>query len=397
MLNPELNTGLGIELRWLTDTTFSCRFCLLTRQKNALTITAKKVTEGSLAAVIDTLPKNYPVTLCLSGKGTLHKVISADESLTEEQAFKNAFPGVETSEFYSQVSTEENVSFVSIVRKQLADPLLDTMERAGLKVYNLTLGPAVSAQIWSQLNIYGDTLSFDGHRFNLAADKTLLSYTYNTEFKNDFPVKIGEEVIAEENLVAYASAFQLLLHDKLELIKANADTINLSFKGFLEQGKLKQQGMILIFGVFFLLLISFLVFSSYNAENAELGLKVGSHTADLDNTELLKQNIAENEYLLKQLVWNGGYNYGYLLNEIGSSAPARLALKSTLMNDFKTDEEKLAMQPNIKITGTTDNLTAVNNWIFILKEKPWVKAVKLLQYQQDTESEQYQFSLLLTY
>lgn len=100
---------------------------------------------------------------------------------------------------------------------------------------------------------------------------------------------------------------------------------------------------------------------------------------------------------MKRLGWNGGYNYGYLLNELGSSAPNRLVLTNVLMNDYKTDQEKQLMEPNIRIKGTTDNLAAVNNWIFILKEKPWVKTVRLVQYQQEAESELYEFNLLLTY
>ncbi|KIO77966.1 hypothetical protein TH53_05875 [Pedobacter lusitanus] len=397
MLSSELTTSLGIELKWLTDTTFSCRFCVLTKNKNSLTITSKKVVEGSLSTVIESLPRNYPVALTLSGKGTLHKVIHTENDPDAAQVLKNAFPGVEENDFHCQVFTDEGVSLVSIVRKSITDPLLDKLERAGIKIYNLTVGAGVTTHIWPQLSIRHKEMRFDGHMFTLSESKTLLNYSASPEFKHELPVKIGDEAIAENMIVAYAAAFQLMLHDRLSVIAANTETVQAAFEKFLEQAKLKKQLLVMTFGLFFLLLISFLLFSYYNAENSRLVREVGTQTASADHTELLQRHIAENEYLMKRLGWNGGYNYGYLLNELGSSAPNRLVLTNVLMNDYKTDQEKQLMEPNIRIKGTTDNLAAVNNWIFILKEKPWVKTVRLVQYQQEAESELYEFNLLLTY
>ncbi|MBB5649144.1 PilN domain-containing protein [Pedobacter cryoconitis] len=397
MLSSELTTSLGIELKWLTDTTFSCRYCVLTKNKNSLTINTKKVIEGSLSTIIESLPRNYPVALALSGKGTLHKIINTEEGAGDGQMLKHAFPGVEADDFYSQVFADETIALVSIVRKSVADPLLEKLERAGVKIYNLTIGAVVTTQIWPQLAIVNKEIRFDGHSFTLSENKTLLDYNTNPDFKNELLLKIGDENIPENIIVAYAAALQLILHERLSLVSTNSATVQIAFIKFLEQAKLKKQLMVLTFGMFFLLLISFLMFSYYNSENSRLVREVGNQTASADHSELLQRHIAENEYLMKRLGWNGGYNYGYLVNELGSSAPNRLVLKSILMNDYKTDEEKRNMEPNIRITGTTDNLAAVNNWIFILKEKPWVKTVKLVQYQQEAESDLYQYNLLLTY
>ena len=397
MLSAELTTSLGIELKWLTDTTFSCRYCVLTKNKNSLTISAKKVVEGSLSTIIESLPRNYPVALVLSGKGTLHKIINTEDGSDSGQMLKHAFPGLEEHAFYSQIFTDESISLVSVVRKSVADPLLEKLERAGIKIYNLTVGAIVMTQIWPQLNIVNKEIRFDGHFFNVSDSKALLNYSVNPDFRQELPFKIGDENVPENIVVAYAAAVQLILHDRLALVTTNSDAIEISFRTFLEQARLRKQLMVLTFGLFFLLLISFLIFSYYNSENSRLVREVGNQTASADHSELLQRHIAENEYLMKRLGWNGGYNYGYLLNELGSSAPNRLVLKSIQMNDYKTDEEKRNMEPNIRVTGTTDNLVAVNNWIFILKEKPWVKTVKLVQYQQEAESDLYQYNLLLTY
>ncbi len=397
MLSAGINICLGLELKWLTDHIFSCRFSLLSRNKNNLDIEQKHVAEGSLSSILSSIPKNYPVALSLGGKGVLNKLLQTEGALTEEQLLQNAYPGVDLKDFYYQVFQTEKSGMVNIVRKSLADPVIDVLSRAGLKIYSLSLGVTVTAQIWSQLNSYDSELRFDGHLFSFSAQKELAGYQQDSGFKSQFPVKIGNEKIPEENIVAYASAFQLILYDRVDLIIANADEVNLAFENFIDRLKLKKQGVIFMFVIFVALLLSFLVFNYYNTENARLSRIVGNQATHADNADLLKQQIGEQEHLLKQLAWNGGYNYGYLLNEIGSSVPKQLTLKNVLMNDFKTETEKQYMQPNIKITGVTSNLAAVNNWIFILKEKSWVKTVKLLQYQQNTDGDDYQFNLLITY
>ncbi|TKC04532.1 hypothetical protein FA048_19525 [Pedobacter polaris] len=392
-----LNTVLGIELVMMAENHFSCRLCLLIKKNNSLSIEHVKLVEGNLSNIIAAIPKNHPVALSLSGKGILHKNIQAANGVDGNQIFQNAFPSIEQQEFYVQQFNQVQCFAVSIMRKQTVDELLDKLKRAGLKIYMLSFGGLVINHIWAQLNIYDTAIQVDHHSFALNSDKEFLSYSYGAAIKNEFPIKIAQETIPEEHIVAYASAFQLMLYDKLEIVLANVTKINDDFSSFMANEKLKKRGLVFLFSVFGLLLLSFLLFSYYNQENARLAQQVGAQTANADQVELMKMNIATNEALLKQLNWNTGYNYGFVLNEIGLSTPKQLQLQDLVMNEYKTEQEKLDRIPSIKITGTTDKLTAVNNWIFVLKEKPWVKSVKLLKYQEDPETTAYQFNLLITY
>ncbi|WP_199137837.1 hypothetical protein [Pedobacter sp. ASV12] len=397
MLFDGLNTVLGVELHSLGDNSYSCRFCQLAKKDNELHIESNKVIEGPLHKVLESLPKNFPVALTLTGRGIIHKNMQVATDTLPEQVIQQAFPSIEVKDFYVQSYVQGNNALGSIIRRQGVDELLDKLGRAGLKVLMLSLGGIVTAPIWPQLNIYSTEMRFAGHGFVLTAERHFMSYSAEAGLKHDFQVKIEQELIPEENILAYASAFQLVLHEKLTPILANVERVNSAFSDFLGNASLKKKALIFLFGLFGLLLISFGLFSYYNQENAKLAQQVGAQTASADQTDLLQKNIASNEYLLKQLHWNGGYNYGFLLNEIGKSMPRQLSLHEVAVNDFKTDAEKAERQPSIKILGSTDNLTAVNNWIFVLKEMPWVKSAKLLKYQEDQETTAYQFSLIITY
>lgn len=397
MLSEDLNTVLGVELHALSDAGYRCHYCIIVRKKDELQIESKKTVEGPLVSILERLPKNLAVALCLTGKGIIHKNGQFNQQAEAEQILQQAFPSVDTKDFYVQQYEQEGNGLISIIRKQPVDELVEKLQRAGLNIYALSLGAMPTVAVWPQLNIYGTEILFDGHEFSLSASKAFVAYKANPEVKSNFPIKIEQEVIPEAYLVAYASAFQLLLHQKLDMVLANADRINDAFVNFKQNAQLKKRALLFLFGLFGLLLLSFGLFSYYNQENAKLAQLVGNQVANADQTDLLKKNIASNEYLLKQLNWNGGYNYGFLLNEVGQSMPKQLTLHEVAINDFKTDLEKAERIPNIKILGSTDNLAAVNNWIFVLKEKTWIKSAKLLKYQEDQDGTDYLFSLIITY
>jgi Tfp pilus assembly protein PilN len=392
-----LDKVIGVELVMMADQFYSCRICLVSKNKNSISILNTQLITGNLGAVVEAIPKSYPVALSLSGKGIIHKNIQVADGLDENQLFQNAFPTIEKPAFYVQQFNESQHAAVSIMRKQAVDELLDKLKRTGLKIYMLGFGGLVLHHVLSQLNIYDTSIQVDHHCFALDSERQFLSYTYGDAVKNQFPVKVAQETIDEGQLVAYAAAFQLLLHAQVNMVTANVDSVNDGFANHLVNEKLKRRGLVFLFAILGLLLCSFLLFTNYNAENERLAAKVGAQAANTDQVDLMKTNIAANEALLKKLNWNTGYNYGFILNEIGGSTPKQLQLQELVMNAYQTEQEKIDRIPSIKISGTTDNLTAVNNWIFVLKEKAWVKSVRLLKYQEDQDAEHYQFNLMISY
>ncbi|SES20417.1 hypothetical protein [Pedobacter rhizosphaerae] len=396
MLFEELHTVLGVEIKFLSDGKYSCRYALLQKKGNAITLDKHKVVEGNLKTILESLPKNYPVALTITGKGIVNKSLAVQENHTVEEIFAAAFPAIEKKDFFIQAFREAGFAWISLLRKTQLEPLLETLKQAGLKIQVVSLGAAVVLQLVDQLEIEQQLLAFDGHFIQFGQDKSLAGYRYQV-IEGIQKIKIGGKQIPEAILIAYAAAFQLMLHDRLALIQADVMQITADFHVFVEHAKLKKKAGIVLFALFASLLLSFILFSYYNGENAKLMEKVGHLSSSADQLAQQQDNIAGNLALLKQLNWNGGYNYGFLLNEIGKTRPRQLWLTEIAMNDYKTDQEKSERKPSIKIAGETDNLTAVNNWIFILKEREWVKSVKLSKYQEDPQTGVYIFNLLIEY
>ncbi|KQR70885.1 PilN domain-containing protein [Pedobacter sp. Leaf176] len=392
-----INTVLGLELILLGEQHYEARYCLLKKKGSTIDIEIKKTIQGTLVKVLEVLPKNFPVSIVFSGKGILYKMVDAGPDAQQEQLAISAFPGVQLKDFYKQVLEGDKHAVVHLARKMTIDPLLETFGKAGFKVFACSLGASVSSQIWTLLNAYDTLLSFGGHQFTLSESKKLLSYRYQQDEKNKFPLKIADQAIDEIYVLSYAAAFQLILHDKLTLVLADVDSVNLRFVDLSQNVGLKKKAFLFLTGLFVSLLASFLVFSHYNTENAGLAGKAGAQAASAGQVDLLKKSIAEDEALLNKMHWHGGYNYGFILNEIARSCPVALSLTEVSVNGVGKRGTESEVQPEIKISGQTGNLTAVNNWLFMLKEKKWVKSVKLLGFNQDNESEDYQFNLLIAY
>jgi len=397
MSKGTLDRVLGVELKFLKDNRISCRFSLVMRQGDLVDIVQEKQLEGTLVEVLQVLPKQHPIALNITGKGLLNKKLPILDDSNVDALFHQAFPGVDRNDFHIQKVFGANNGLISIIRKQIVDELLGKMLRAGLVIYSFSLGAMVSSVIWPQLNSYGQELKFDGHFFKLDENREFLSYENGQAYQSQFPVKVGETPIDQQLILAYASAFQLLLHDRLLQVRADVAVVNVAFDNFIFNSHLQKKTKYFIFSLFGMLLLSFLLFSHYSEKNAQLMSSLGAKSADADQAAILQKNILDNETLLKRLNWNGGYHHGFLLTELGSSLPMQLRLNELSINDYKSDKEKPEHIPLIRILGSSNDPLRVNNWIFELKKKPWVKSVALLKFQEDRAQEQYQFTLNITY
>jgi len=388
---------LAIELAFLQSETYRCTYAVITRKGDRIDAAEHHRVEGTLVKALERLPRKFPVALALSGKGIIHKQIKGSRTENKD-LFRTAFPSVERKDFYVQEAFSNDLVWLSIIRQALADDMVGKLQTAGLQVYALSLGALPVISIWELLSVPGGGFTANGHQFEGDETGAIAGYRYAEGTEDAENLKLGDTKLKPALLLPYALAFQLFLHDKLLVIKADDTQVDNRFKDFLEQSKLKKTTGIFVFALLGLLLISFLTLTHYNAENAKLNEQVGAITATADQSDLLKKEITEQKILLNKLGWNGGYSYAFLLNEIGSSKPRALTLNEVIFDQLKEDSKDAKdLLASIKIAGETANLTAVNNWIFLLKEKKWAKEVKLLRYQQDTESENFQFNLLIQY
>lgn len=388
---------LAVELILISEASYRCVFAMVTQQGNSIDAAKHTSVEGSLVQVMEKLPRNFPTALTLNGKGVVHRTLISpvDES---NQHFSQAFPALEKKDFYVQQLLRDQFACVSLVRRTLADDLLGKLKSAGIPIYTLSLGGLAMVSIWELIEQNTQNLNFMGHCFEVSEKGEPRQYKYIQSESGPEKLKLAGVSVASVLVLPYALAFQLFMHNQITPVIAEHEGLNLDLKNFLENARLKRTGAIFVFCLLGLLLLSFLMLMHFNRENYSLSERVGKLTATADQAELLTKEVTNQEQLLSKFGWNGGYNRAFLLSEIGASKPRALTLKEIHFrqpSEFKDKVTRLRTLINIK--GETSNLTNINNWLFMLREKKWVLDVTLLRYQQDSNSGQFLFDVLIQY
>ena len=206
------------------------------------------------------------------------------------------------------------------------------MTGLGFTVSMLSLGPYVVTHILPQLNFYGEEIVFDGHTITLDDKKKWAGYAYDKSNQAPFQLKVESEPITEEQVLAYAVAFQLLLHDRLEPVHTNAAEINSGLIALLANRKFKAEGAFILAVFFVLLLVNFITLSWLNSSNAKLLNQVGvSDQVNADMNSLIDK-IATKEKLLAGLGWENSADKTVLVDQIASLLPDKVTIEKIDVN-----------------------------------------------------------------
>nr|WP_068892993.1 PilN domain-containing protein [Pedobacter panaciterrae] len=399
-LNHNLTACAGAEVHLKQDGSYDVRLLKLSLNKKLIEIgTKKRYSDSSAKVIMDSLAE--PLAITITGKGVLIKKTNRLD-VVSEGSLQHLFPTFKLAEFYMQHFPAGEHSYISIIRKETADSVIEAFKKQGVEVYMLSLGPFVVDQVIPQINSYEGVLKFDGHQVTLNADKEWSAYAYDAGIQSAFSLKIDIEKMPEEFLLAYATAFQLILNDKLELIEVDSEQISGKLSELMAKQKFKKYGSLALFFFFGLLMLNFLVLSAYNSYNQELMSKAGQQSYIYENRQKLEEEVKGKENLVKKLGWNKGYRYAYLCDQIGSSVPKEVLLDELLINSLSGGSSGLIKEVQLEtgrilIKGQTSSIYAINNWIYDLQQKSWVKNVQLEKYTADDQKQAQVFTILLKY
>jgi len=341
------------------------------------------------------------VALNLSGKGILQKQVEKIEEINQNN-FSKILPNANMEDFYVQNFISGEKSFVSVIRKTDADKWINHLHVCGFTPLMLSLGPFPVQNIISQLNLYGADLIFHGHSMMRNEQSDWVSYHYDESVSAPFPIKVESEGIHEKLVIAYAAAFQLVMAGKVELVKAAVPSLEAAFEKQAQDRKLKVQGFLVLSVFFTLLLINFFLFSWLNTSNAKLVEQASRSAQNTDDIQKINQQTQEKEALLKTLGYEGETNKSALIDQIASLLPADITWKEAAIDpvdltDSRNQKSIVFFSRNIRITGNSEQIIPVNEWIARIKTKPWAKNVQLDSYTINNELNTGQFIIVIDY
>lgn len=403
MLEPfyRFNSAAGISIHIQPDGELLINGVVVALNKQQLDLD-KKINEiRSVAELKKHLPAKTNIALNLSGKGILTKQVERLDEITEAN-FSKILPNANLSDFYVQNFISGSHSFVSVIRKAEADKWNSQLHDAGYNPIMLSLGPFIIQQVIGQLNLYGEEIIFNGHIISRNEQKEWLSYTYADHAKAIFKIKLQNETIEEALLLSYASAFQLLLSDRLDLVKTDAEQFDRLFDSKQSEKKLQVNIAAILIITFVLLLINFVWFTWLGAANDKLNTQLSRTIKTSNDLKTNTDQIKVKERVLQTLGWDGDVNKSLLVNDMTLVMPADIVLTELTINPADRSESQNVksmafINKRIRIVGYAEKILSVNEWVARIKTQSWAKNARLDNYVYNNELNTGIFTLNIDY
>lgn len=351
-------------------------FLVLKKKKEALD-TEKLGVVNNISELEKELPKNQHLYLIINNEQVLTKKL--DGTITFEKAITKAFSNLNRSDFYTEILNTTNNTFVSICRKDIVDPILNTYKKQNLNVIGFSLGNLISSQLSSLIN--SDTINTSNARIDFENNQiSTIQYTEYTEHEkyniNGLEIDYNQ-LLSLSGIISYYTENQQT-QSNFEDVLANLNT-NFKQKRVFDVGMKTGLGLILS-----LLLISFLVFSNYNEKVNQLSNE-NMVSENLKNTLLkLKAKTIKKRKLFKEVTSSANSKVSFYIDELGNFLPESVLLNRLQYQPktkaIKKNKEILVHNNSIIIKGKSSDSNQFSTWIESLEKTTWISKVSITNY-----------------
>jgi|GEM_PF-4740015 len=350
----------------------------------------------------EAMPRTIPYVLIADGKGLLHKAIPAAQTPLLNR-IRETMPGIAPKDFYLQLTSGSDKDFISVVRRDLLEPLLAQWQKAGYWITGLSLGPFAAALPVSLLTpdkdgsdltassfvwpLNGQYLVFDREKPSallpgmphLPAGYQLIPDT----------VAIGDQELERPWLPAYGAALSRLLYGAVTPL-AQADTLDKQAAEWRYRQRFQKSGKGVLAGVFTLLLINFLAFQHFDQAASRLDEQLGQQTVSSQSEKELIQRLEEKRQFLAVNGWLSPTRHSFFADTLAATLPPGIRL--TQLGIYPKDEA-LSRQENrtvftthaVMVKGLCTTPDPLREWIAILERAPWIEYVSQPGYQYDAQ------------
>jgi Tfp pilus assembly protein PilN len=385
----------GLEVVLLADGQHLFRGAVLSLAKGVVTVQDRWEAE-SLDQLQRQLDKNLPVALLLNGKGILHRQVLLEntEQAMDDHLLASVLPAVKPAEFYVQHYRAETAGFFSLARRETVDRLLDMLQQQGLKVVRLGFGPFGFGSIWPFVGEGKEARSpveLPGHRLEMS-EVGIIGYqaTPLEGGSSTGTVKIGEDELEGQHVLAYASAFSCLVEMATAPV-LKAGSVEATAEEHRQQKLFRAGAAVALLFFFVLLLGNFLAFSSLSGQNAVLKGQMGSKKSSLGQLNGLEREVKEKREFLTATGWLGAPRLSFYADRLAATLPAAISL--TELSLYPVDQKRSKVEGKqvfqmgaIAVRGTCKNPVELNEWLKTVGQLAWVARVERQNYAFDEAS-----------
>lgn len=356
---------------------------VLKRHKGNIQILQAKKSINSFASLQSELPKKWPIHLCFSGRGILHKLLPKSEE-EDLQLFKQVLPNADFRQFHLQQRPGTNqTTIVSLIRQDVLDQHIQEFKDAGFWPVDLALGSFAIRRLSSFIDTSkGIGTSHQKIEFDSSGQ---ISGFHPLDEPSKQSLSIGGDELDTCLLPAYAGAFCGLMQIQQTSNLAELSDNKTAYFHFASHQKIK---MGLAIACFVLLLGNTFFYYQLKDRNGALQTDLFYKQKQLLLLDSLKQRLDQQQLFLRQSNLNQYSNASYFADQIGASLPKDLQL--TELEIFPVKEQRRKKPDDswveyehqkIKVKGHCKSSLQYNAWVNELQQLKWVHSVKHLNYR----------------
>ena len=361
---------------------FYYNLCILKKEKDNATIVLQKEQIPSIAILKEQLEDDMPIFLAVNIKGMLHRQLDYPPK-DDLEALSALFPSAKAEDFYVQHIPSGNQHFVSVVRQDTLNQLLNQLTTEGLWIVNAFLGSFWMAEV---LPILPPLQELQGAQLLLQIEQQEIVGFRKQIAVGQARLALGNDMVQEPLVLALSMAFLGITQPSIQGIAApiiEQQQSNFYYK------KLFHYTSIAALGFFFMALLgNYLLFDHYNQQQQSLQMEVNQQRSLLVQRDSLAEKYANKRALLGDQLYLGESKTSFYADQLAASLPSTLQLTSLVLFPLIKErnfnpEEQLPRYSNqtIIVSGTCQASVFYNNWKRAIKELDWVKSIHNLSYQ----------------
>ncbi len=381
----------------LTYTKFGSLFCgvehtskdgkeaingLLLKKKKGEFLVEKTFISSAATDLKDQLPKSQHFYLIVNTDQVLSKTLNG--VYNEQKAIAEAFPNLNSKDFYYEVYNTSTKSFIAISRKEYVDNLLNSYKKQEYNCIEFSLGNLAIAQLKDIVDV--NNLQTSNSRINFVENEidaiNSVTVVSETEYNLNGLNLTNNSVLPLAGIISYYTQQSLTDSNFLEL----STTLFSDFK----QQRIFKVGLTLGLTLLFVsLMISFLLFSSYNKEINAISSELELNKTYKNSLLQLTDDVNKKERLVTDFSLSSS-KVSWYLDQLGGKLPNSITLTELhyqpLQKSIKKEKQILLEENTILIKGESAINEDFSNWINILEKLDWIENVAIKHYGTDKKS-----------
>ncbi len=389
----------GVEFIFRQGGGIDIHFILLKKEKRKITV-EKALAAEYMEGLKSFLSPEVPVSLSFNGKGIIHKKVSSAGDGNEKSLLNKVLPNADVNDFYmQQTPAVDGECFISVVRKETVDTVVNEIREAGVHVVACSFGPFGIGGILPLMNhsASGYDLKFSGNILSIANGRIDTYRLADTNGAGE-TVQVGTDLIQGNKLVAFSSALNYFTGEGPD---TGIPLVKDAWEDYRQKKIFKTALAAVLAFLLIALMANYLLYTHYSQSYNELNGKVEQNTVLLSGFEELKKEIGEKQAFLEQTGLLDASRTSFYADRMAMDIPSSIQLSEMNINPLvrknAADDADLNFTTRtMKVSGSCDRSSELNEWIKKIRQKDWVKQVAVLNYSQDRLEKEGEFMLEVT-